>query len=141
MAKPIKDSELLRKLRVKQQKRIDIDPTLLRRLYLDRKLGLKAIAELFDVNTSTIRRRLHGLHIPIRNYIVEHDQLLTNELIKLKKRGFRVIPLKKPLPDGIAIDFDNKKVYAVELERNPTKKKLNKYANTNWFDDIFWIIR
>ena len=51
----------------------------------------------------------------------EHEEILQRAILALANEGLRVIRLDSVcVPDAIAIDFENKKVIAVEAETNPT---------------------
>lgn len=54
-----------------------------------------------------------------------HEEGLKRALDKLKKRGFTVVNLDRQnvKPDGLAIDWKNKKVFAVEIEASNTLTK------------------
>lgn len=77
-----------------------------------------------------------------------HKNYVREVIKKLQKEGFRVIPTDSrsgfPEPDLVAIDFENRKVYAIEIERyhNRThlKYRMNKYSTNKYFDDIMWFI-
>jgi hypothetical protein len=62
-----------------------------------------------------------------------HEQILLKAIDALQKEGLRVIRLDCTcIPDAIAIDFQNKKVYAVEADTSPstiylTKVKYERY--------------
>jgi len=43
----------------------------------------------------------------------------------------------KPIPDAIAIDFENKKVYAIEMERKNVMRKIENWKVKHDFDDVF----
>lgn len=63
----------------------------------------------------------------------------------LEKQGYRAIPLYKTFPDIVAIQGDNIKVFAVEVEVEKPKNRmrLNKYdinKTKKYYDDIIWII-
>lgn len=129
-------------------KKIEISPELLKRLYHEEKMVLKRLGEIFHVSSTTIRNRMaeHGITRRKPGYIpakINHKMIVVNELIKLKNKGFKVIPLHGgPTPDGILIDFDTRRVYAVEVERrHPSTKRLKKYADTTCYDDIIWIVK
>lgn len=75
-------------------------------------------------------------------WLATHNRMAKENMGRFEKEGFRVIPIDLegfPRPDFVAIK-DNM-IYAVELEvKHPTPKKLKKYKDTNYFDDIIWII-
>lgn len=42
-----------------------------------------------------------------------------------------------PMPDAIAVDFENKKVYAIELERKDVKQKMKNWKVEHDFDGVY----
>ncbi len=58
----------------------------------------------------------------------------------LEKQGYKVVPITNVIPDIIAIQGDNIRVFAVEVERG--KPNHHKYTDDikKWFDDIIWIL-
>jgi hypothetical protein len=65
---------------------------------------------------------------------------IINESKKLKRKGYRVIPIGKVIPDIIAIK--NNKVYAIEVEfGRPNYSKYDKNNYKKYFDEIKWIIK
>jgi len=66
-----------------------------------------------------------------------HKQFVLIQLEKLKAKGFRCIPLIKPIPDVIAIKGDNLEVYAVEVIHTVDPKVIEqKYKKVPWYDDV-----
>ena len=75
--------------------------------------------------------------------VESHDAALFKEMWNLEMQGFRCIPLGGtgyPVPDLIAINPSDQKVYAVEVELTgaPNYKKYEKIA---CYDDVIWVIR
>jgi hypothetical protein len=57
----------------------------------------------------------------------EHEEILQKAILALRNEGLRVIRLDSTcVPDAIAIDFENRKVSAVEADTNPTNIYLTK---------------
>ncbi len=57
----------------------------------------------------------------------KHEEILQKAINELEKNGLRVIRLdSRTVPDAIAIDFENRKVSAVEASTNPTNIWLTK---------------
>ncbi len=53
--------------------RVAIDDKELRRLYLERELSTRAIADLYGVSHQTIYRRLQELNIPLKQWRVPEN--------------------------------------------------------------------
>jgi len=80
-----------------------------------------------------------GKHYSSKNGKDKHKQAVKAELKKLRTQ-FRVVDLTKILPDAIAIDFKNQRIYAVEVETGAMmSRKLTKYVDCHDYDDIVWI--
>lgn len=124
-----------------------------------RRLGIpirtrKQAAQVKDKNmTITTRRKISAgkrksllplprfvfgkRRIKTNNKGLSHDEILTQELIELRKKGFRCIPLTRVVPDGIAIK--NNEIFAVEIV--VTCADYKKYADKPLqYDDIFWTV-
>jgi len=79
------------------------------------------------------------------NWEKTHNYKILEEWRKLEKQGLKTIPILLwekgfPIPDAIAIDFNNKKVYAIEVE---TREDFDRMKYSKWgglYDDILWII-
>jgi len=66
-----------------------------------------------------------------------HDKYLLLENERLSTKGFRCIPLIKPIPDIIAIKGRDLEVYAVEIVHKSSPQPKN-YAQAPWFDDVLF---
>ena len=68
--------------------------------------------------------------------------MVLEELSELKKQGLRAIPLTSVIPDAIIIDFENRRVYAFELETSHIgRNDLESYIGVKCFDDVIWVKR
>lgn len=79
-----------------------------------------------------------------KQWLENHRSALFEEIHELGKKGFRCVPLIRPIPDAIIIDFENRKVLALEIttgKRPFTPVDIAVYNNINWYDDILWIRR
>jgi len=69
----------------------------------------------------------------------KHEELLRKAIQELQNQGLRVIRLDSMVvPDAIAIDFENKKVTAVEVDTSPTNVYLTRVKYDRYppqFDD------
>lgn len=146
-----------------------VSEDVLRYLYLDKKLNMKELHNILGRSIKTIMKWMDAYKIPrrtmsevakitpkrkreamlksINGRILEnpkkpHSVLVKEELSKLGKQGFKVINLDRgPIPDGILIDFDDRRVYAVEIEKHGlTRRKLSIYQDIKDYDDIVWIV-
>ena len=68
-----------------------------------------------------------------------HDFLIFEQRKKMELEGFKVITLKKVLPDLIAIK--NGKIYAVEVETGSQRANYKKYEKVKDYDDVLWILK
>jgi len=74
----------------------------------------------------------------------EHEDLLTKGIEALKTAGLRVIRLDKRIyPDAIAVDFENRKLLAVEADTSPTSIWLTRkgYDGNSDFDQAVTVTR
>ena len=76
-----------------------------------------------------------------------HAEAIKVEVEKLKKQGYRCIPIgmyrKTVIPDIIAIKGEQIQIVAVEVEtayQRPAHKKYKKYNKTDAYDDVIWIL-
>lgn len=62
-----------------------------------------------------------------------HEEILIRAIRKLENEGLKIIRLdRRNIPDAVAIDFQNRKIFAIEAETNPTgiwitKRKYERY--------------
>jgi hypothetical protein len=68
-----------------------------------------------------------------------HDRTVEETCARLNCQGFKTIPLsgQRYQPDGIIVDFENRKILALEVERQPTPKRMRGWNPRKDFDDIF----
>lgn len=92
---------------------------------VERLRGLKA--------SSTLKRTWH--------YFKEkHNEQVFKKMGELNSMGMRCIPLhRKPHPDLIAVDFNKRKVFAVEVECGKKTPNYSKYSSTTIYDDVIWV--
>jgi hypothetical protein len=102
----------------------------------------------------TDERRKHiseGVKRSLRQSLAKHAKVVQETLTSFEEQGLRCIPLCEalsgsnlgPIPDAILIDFDRRKVYALEVEtgtRSPTLA-FDKYRAGHKFDDIILVIK
>jgi uncharacterized protein YuzE len=83
-----------------------------------------------------------------RNPRLNHDKAINVFFWRMKAEGYRVIKLIKPIPDLILIDFENKRVLGVEMEKekqttketkNTIKRKTKSYKNSD-FDSVVCVL-
>jgi len=56
-----------------------------------------------------------------------HERILIELITEMEKKGYRIIRLdKRIVPDAVAIDFENKKVIALEASTNSTSVYITK---------------
>jgi AbrB family looped-hinge helix DNA binding protein len=66
-----------------------------------------------------------------------HDKYLLLENERLSAKGFRCIPLLKPIPDIIAVKGKDLEIYAVEVIHK-SSPQLKNYDKAQWFDDVLF---
>lgn len=67
-----------------------------------------------------------------------HEEILSKAIDVLAREGYKVIRLdSRAIPDAIAIDFENKKVIAVEADTSPSSIFLTrmKYEKDSQYDE------
>jgi len=66
-----------------------------------------------------------------------HQRYVQLETEKLSAKGFRCIPLVRPLPDVIAIQGRDLKVSAVEvIHKTSVKMTTARYKDIPWYDNV-----
>ena len=73
-----------------------------------------------------------------------HSQLIVSKKDYFVAENMRYIPLVGAWPDALAVDFQNRRVFAVEIQRTPRPGSLprfDKYTKAGLsFDNVFWVI-
>ena len=93
---------------------------------------------------------------PLGNTSYRHEELLYEEIMDLREKGWWVVPVKRKLPDAIAISPDRTKIVAIEVlgrkKRTDSKGKSKGYRwdggkgveKKRWdyghFDDIIFVL-
>ena len=73
----------------------------------------------------------------IHRWIVEHDTHVLEILASYKQEGLSVIPLiKSSIPDGVIIDFEQHKIFALEVGSH---SKLKVEQSFPWADEVIFI--
>jgi len=162
--------KILAKAGIPRRKRTDYVRSVLtkenlQRLYWTDRKSITDIEKISGIKRETINKYLNLYEIPkrtlseaalnkietdpeYREYLLSkqrhrpeiHETALNEELVELRKQGFRCIPIGQmsyPKPDIIAIK--DGKIFAVEVELSGID--YSKYQGVIDFDDIIWIRR
>lgn len=92
--------------------------------------GRKCSTEEIERRSKTLRQIWHKRRD-------EHDGVLLETCTQVNQHpDHRALFLHKYNPDGIVVDFANRKIVALEIERRPTQKRKEGYNPDNQFDEI-----
>ena len=73
-----------------------------------------------------------------------HSKLIWDQKPEFEAHGLRYVPFSGVVPDGLAIDFENQKIYAVEVEMSGSPMDIPNFGKYEKFkipvDDVYWFI-